>query len=110
MESKSFQHRNWLECWKLYWPGFDAWAIGTILLQILEIQISIPGFKESVTWKRKGELVKSVLKGLCRGHPAYRIDAAEALNLLTDGKHPLISAGSPGNKWVLGKQARRPHA
>ena len=110
MESQSFQRHDWLQCWKLYWPGFDAWSIGAILLHILEIQMSIPGFKEMPSWKAHGPLVKSILKGLCRGHPAYRIDAAEALSLLTGGAHPLISSGSPGNDWIQTKKARRPHA
>jgi hypothetical protein len=109
-ESQSFQSLDYEQCWKLYWPGFDAWDIGTVLLHVLEIQMSMPGFKETANWKAKGELVKTILRGICRGNPAYRLDVAEALHLLTGGSHPLISSGSNGANWIHAKQSRRPHA
>ena len=110
LDSQSFQQHDWVSCWKVYWPGFDAWSIGAVLLEILEIEMSFPAFVKSKSWIEKGPLVKNVLKGLCRAHPAFRIDAAEALSLLTDGKHPLISSGSAGSDWILDKQKTRPLA
>jgi len=107
-ESQSFQQHDWLRCWKTYWPGFDAWSIGAILLMILEIEMSIPEFVNSHEWKEKGPLIKNVLKGLCRAHPVYRLDAAEALSLLTNGNHPLISSGSSGSDWIREKVSHRP--
>lgn len=106
-DSQSFQRRDWLRCWKTYWPGFDAWSMGAVLLNVLEIEMSIPGFTESNTWKTKGELIKKVLRGLCRSNPVYRLDAAEALNLLTSGEHPLISSESAGSEWIRGKKQHR---
>jgi hypothetical protein len=108
LDSHSFQQHDWLSCWKVYWPGFDAWSIGAMLLGVLEIQMAIPAFVKSKSWTEKGELMKKVLKGLCRAHPAFRLDAVEALNLLTDGKHPLISSGSAGSEWISEKQKTRP--
>lgn len=109
-DSQSFQQKNWLSCWKVYWPGFDAWAIGAVLLEILEIQMTVPGFTHSETWKTRGEDVKKIIRGLCRGHPAYRIDAAEALSLWTNGAHPLIASESVGSDWVSQKiLMRNPH-
>jgi hypothetical protein len=108
LDSNSFQQHDWLSCWKVYWPGFDAWSIGAMLLGVLEVEMAIPAFVNSVAWKTKGELIKNVLKGLCRAHPAFRLDAVEALNLLTDGKHPLISSGSAGSEWIAEKQKTRP--
>ena len=121
--SQSFQQHDWLNCWKTYWPGFDAWGIGAMLLGILDIQLRFPEFKESVKWKTDGPLVKLILTNLCRAHPALRIDAAEALSALTKGKHPLIAfkpfaraldAGSDnsavsmnGYEWIQQKQAVR---
>jgi len=102
-DSQSFQAHDWLNCWKMYWPGFDAWSIGALFLMILEIQITMPGFKYA-----NNTLIKNVIKGLCRSHPAFRLDAAEALSLLTDGKHPLISSGSAGSAWISEKRKNRP--
>lgn len=107
-DSQSFQDHDWLNSWKVYWPGFDAWSIGAMLLSVLEIQINIPAFVNSNAWKTRGDSIKKVLIGLCRAHPAYRLDAAEALSLLTDGKNPLISSGSAGSEWILEKQKTRP--
>ena len=106
-DSKSFQQHDWLSCWKVYWPGFDAWSIGAVLLQVLEIQMSIPEFANSTLWNTKSSRMKEVLRGLTKANPIYRLDAAEALSLLTDGAHPLISSGSPGSDWVLEKKKRR---
>ena len=108
LDSHSFQQHDWLSCWKVYWPGFDAWSIGAMLLGVLEIQMAIPEFVKSKVWTEKSELIKKVLRGLCRAHPAFRLDAVEALNLLTDGKHPLISSGSAGSEWISEKQKTRP--
>jgi len=107
-KSQSFQQHDWLSCWKVYWPGFDAWAIGVLLLQVLEIQLSVIEFEKSQQWKEKGPLIKTLLKSLCRSDPISRIDAAEALSMLTNGSHSLISAGSVGSDWVKEKQNRRP--
>jgi len=112
-ESNSFQNHDWLSCWKVYWPGFDAWAIGAVLLQVLEIQSSLPIFLESSSWKEKGSKIKSILLSLCKAHPAQRIDCAEALSLLTDGAHPLISSESAdrrGAEWVSEKKKNRSQA
>ena len=106
-ESQSFQQRNWLQCWKLYWPGFDAWSIGAMLLQVLEIQLSKSSFAQGAIWKTRGGDIKHVMRGLCRGNPVKRLDAAEALSFWTNGAHPLIADGSPGSGWVEAKQKQR---
>jgi len=106
-ESQSFQQQDWLTCWKLYWPGFDAWAIGATLLDILNIQLSFPSFRNSQEWKSKSTVIKTILRGMCRGNPIYRMDAVEALHLFTDGSHSLISAGSVGEEWVNAKKEQR---
>ena len=99
-DSQSFQQHNWLSCWKLYWPGFDAWSMGAMLLQILEIEVSIPGFKLNPK-------IIPILVGLCKANPAERMDALEALSALTDGSHAFVRDGSDGAAWVLEKQRLR---
>ena len=108
--SQSFQQHDWLTCWKLYWPGFDAWSIGAMLLQILEIQLGQPAFVNDPRWNMRSDDIKRVLTGLCHGSPALRLDAAEALSLWTNRAHPLIADGLPGSDWVEAKQNARLHA
>jgi len=111
-KSKSFQQHDWLSCWKLYWPGFDAWAIGTVILEILELQMMMPGFTQTPIWVQRSADVKELLRGLCHANPVERLDAAEALSLWTRGAHPLIASASasglPGNDWVKAKREGRP--
>jgi hypothetical protein len=79
----------------------------------------------SPKWLEKGPLIKNILIGLCQPHPAYRLDAVEALNILTAGKHPLLTAIPilseseddassessvellSGREWIEEKKARR---
>lgn len=105
--SKSFQQHDWLNCWKVYWPGFDAWSIGAVLLQVLEIELSIPEFVNSNKWNTESSKIKKVLRGITHANPIERLDAAEALSILTNGAHPLISSGSAGSVWVEEKKKRR---
>jgi hypothetical protein len=109
-DSQAFQSGDWLMCWKLYWPGFDAWGIVAVLLEVLEIQMSARAFLHNEAFAAKEDLIKDVLRGMSRGHPAYRLDAVEALSLLTGGSssaHPLVSAGSAGAAWVQKKEELR---
>jgi serine/threonine protein kinase len=117
--SQSFQQHNWFSCWKTYWPGFDAWSIGALLLSVLDTQMHFKNFQTSTAWLEKGTLIKTILKGMCHPHPAYRYDAVEALSFLTKGAHPLISSADvfvgsestdeplSGREWIEEKKARR---
>lgn len=117
--SQSFQHHDWYSCWKTYWPGFDAWSIGALLLNVVEIQLRFASFNTSHEWIQKGPLIKIILKGMCHPHPAYRYDAVEALNFLSKGTHPLIisenvfvgseSTDEPlsGHDWIQEKNVHR---
>ena len=108
--SQSFQQKDWLTCWKLYWPGFDAWSIGAMILEVLEIQMTQVAFVKQKEWSSLGPAVLLILKGICRSHPAYRLDAVEALKLWCDASgrgHPLVAAGSPGESWVKQKVESR---
>ena len=118
LQSKSFQQHDWLSCWKLYWPGFDAWAIGTVILEVLELQMMSPGFTETPQWAKRSSDVKELLRSLCHANPAKRLDAAEALSMWTKGTHPLIASGIDavsglqgngiGSDWIQAKRNARP--
>ena len=74
--------------------------MGAMLLQIFEIQVSIPEFKVNPK-------IIPILKGLCEASPVKRMDALEALNALVDGSHAFVSAGSDGSAWISEKQRLR---
>jgi serine/threonine protein kinase len=112
--SDSSIHLNkheWYEIFKIYWPGFDSWSLGAVVLILLEIQLSFQSFITSSEWTERGELVKEVLRGMCNANPIQRLDAAEALHLFTKGSHPLFtsasSSSSAASLWISEKKKNR---
>lgn len=87
--SESIEKRDWVQFYKLYWTGFDAWSIGSLLLKILQYQISWAEFLQQPEWQSKETMVKLALKGLLNPNPHKRLDCLEALFLF-----------DPNNKWV----------
>ncbi len=86
--SISVQKKDYIEFYKLYWTGFDAWAIGCLLLTILKYQMTWPEFLQG-EWKTKQRLVMLALKGLLNPNPRKRLDCAEALFIF-----------DPANNWI----------
>lgn len=86
--SNSVKEQNWVDFFKLYWTGFDAWSIGALLLHILSYQISWVEFVAG-EWKEKEAMTKLTLKGLLHPNPRKRLDCVEALFLF-----------DPTNSWI----------
>jgi serine/threonine protein kinase len=75
--SQSLQTKNWLKFYQTYWPKFDAWAVGRILLDIYHVITSTRGYKPT----EKDVVYAEVLRGLCTPSPKKRLTAAKALQL-----------------------------
>jgi serine/threonine protein kinase len=87
--SQSIKQRDWVQFYKLYWTGFDAWSIGSLLLKILQYQISWTEFLQEPEWQKNQTTVKLALQGLLNPNPHKRLDCVEALFLM-----------DPSNKWI----------
>ena len=103
--SRAFQARDWVTLWKLYWPTVDAWAIGHNIMRILSRLVLSKQFTESEGWKRRGGIVKTVLRGLLRTSPVERLDCVEALAMY-DPTNDLIHTPT-GKAWLEAKQKQR---
>lgn len=79
--SKAFQQKDLVTFWNLYYPGFDSWAIGIILLDYLKKHMFSYEFVESSEWKLKRVLIVDVLSRMCTTNPKERIDCMEALSM-----------------------------
>lgn len=77
-----------VDFYKLYWTGFDSWAIGALLLTVLKYQISWAEFLQG-EWQQRKTMTLLVIKGLLHPSPRYRLDCIEALFLL-----------DPSNEWI----------
>ena len=86
--SEAAKQGDWTKIYELYWPGFDAWSVGAILLTVLKTQLTWPQFTEGV-WKQKKIAVMQALRGLLHASPRDRMDCMEALVVF-----------DPGNLWI----------
>lgn len=86
--SEAAQQKDFVKLWRTYWPGYDAWSIGCILLDTLKYLLLIPQFVDG-EYKTKQTSVLATLRGLLDPNPRTRLDCIEALALY-----------DPGNAWI----------
>jgi hypothetical protein len=86
--SNAALHNDWTHVFKLYWPGFDTWALASILLQVLRMQLSWRKFT-TADWRQREGPTLDALRGMLQPNPMKRLDCIEALALF-----------DPGNAWV----------
>lgn len=80
--------REYVKLWKTYWPGFDSWSIGCILLETLKALLLLPEFTKGEYATKKAAIL-SALQGLLDPNPRTRLDCMEALAVY-----------DPGNPWI----------
>lgn len=102
--SQAFQEKDIVKLWKLYYPGFDSWAIGVVLLDSLNILMFSYEFIESSEWKIKKTIVVDILKKMLHTNPKERIDCVEALVML-DPVNEIYS--KYGVQWVENRMKQR---
>jgi serine/threonine protein kinase len=95
--------KDWLGFFRLYWPAFDAWAIGVIVNYIYLKGQSIKNVTSD--WRRLSGEIKELLKGLLRMDPRARLDCVEALHVFNPSS-PVVSSAS-GKAWLQQRQAVR---
>jgi serine/threonine protein kinase len=84
-KSKAIQQKNGISLIKTYWPQYDAWSIGCILVQLLRSLTMYREFQQNPTYANNKELLEKVLKGLTEANPMKRMDTIEALSVLMGG-------------------------
>ncbi len=101
--SSAARKRDFVKLWKIYWPGFDAWAIGCILMETLKSLILLPEFVKGPFQQRK-TAVLATLRGLLDPNPKDRLDSMEALALFDPG-NPWIHRF--GQEWLAARKRQR---
>jgi len=102
--SQAYHDRDLVKLWKLYYPGFDSWAIGVILLEFINKLIFSYEFIESSEWKLKKGIVMNILKLVLHANPKERIDCVEALSMLDPVNEIYMKYGT---EWVESRQKQR---
>jgi hypothetical protein len=95
--------KDWLGFFRLYWPAFDAWGMGYIIIFIyskaLYVKNDIPD------WRELSGQIKEILRGLLRMDPRRRLDCVEALHLFSPSSYVVSSAS--GKAWLEQRRAVR---
>ena len=102
--SASFQKQDWVSFWRTYWTGFDAFALGAVLLNVLKVQITLPQFTADPRWIEKGDRIMEILIKMITPDPSERYDCVEAL-FLWDAKNALLR--NNGAAWLETRKAQR---
>lgn len=101
--SEYARKNNFVELWRTYWPGFDAWSIGSILLETLSALLLLPEFTKG-EYKEKKTSVLAALQGLLHPNPRERLDTIEALAVFEPG-NPWLNRF--GKKWLEARKRQR---
>jgi serine/threonine protein kinase len=102
-KSKTFKKQDWLAFWKVYWPGFDSFSLGALLLNVLKIQLTFNSFVESADWKEKEAIITFILTKMTNPDPSERYDCVEALALYDPANVVLKNSRS----WLEARMKQR---
>ncbi len=103
-QSRAVRERDAVKFYKLYWPAFDAFLIGTTLLSVLNRLIFLPSFAQSRQWLFKREKVFTILRGLLQASPRKRIDSIQALHIW-DPKNAWFD--TYGTTWISSRESQQ---
>jgi serine/threonine protein kinase len=105
--SKSIQEQDWPTFFQYYWPGFDAWSIGVVILKMYVYMGQVPKYTQDPSWRGLSAKIKGILRNLLRMNPIERIDCVEALYMFHPESRILESATA--KTWLQEKEKlRRP--
>lgn len=102
-KSSSFEKKDWVKFFQIYWPGLDSFALAAVLLHVLKTQLTWPSFIESAEWKEKEDIVYDVLKKMLSVDPSERYDCVEALALF-DPANALLKSSEA---WLAARKIQR---
>lgn len=95
--------RDYVNLWKIYWPGFDSWAMGCILMETFKSLVLLPDFTKGPFVHKRVALL-ATLRGLLDPNPRDRLDCIEALALFDPGNPWLARFGQ---KWLQSRKQQR---
>ena len=93
--SKSMKEQDLPTFFKYYWPSFDAWSIGYVILVIFRYYIQTTHVSDDA---KLYMTTKEILRGLLSMSPRTRIDCIEAL-VKFNPESPVITSIA-GKKWL----------
>ena len=108
--SRAMQTGNYVKWFKGYWRTIDSWAIGSILVYILEKQLMWPSFQKESSYKTYSDKFLKVLRGMCDMDPRRRLDCVQALAALEPKDFIIGKLAGEWLKKVGGGESEDHHA
>lgn len=103
--SKAVKEKNPLAFFRMYWPAFDAWGAGIIILHLYTKALYMKDLQKQSDWHVISSRLKEILRGLLRMDPRKRLDCVEALAIFSP---PSSVVSSPSGKaWLQQKDLMR---
>jgi serine/threonine protein kinase len=99
--SRAARDGDWVALWKAYWPMFDSWAIGTLLLTVVRRILMTGGSIPS----ERATVLQDVVRGMVQMNPRERIDCVEALSMLDPMSDVL--QGKNAMRWLEKRRQER---
>jgi len=103
--SQVAQKNDWVGFFRMYWPAFDAWGAGVILIHIYMHALNVKELQHSNDWPLLSSQLKEILRGLLRMDPRKRMDCVEALAVISP-ESAVVSSLS-GRAWLEQKETSR---
>jgi len=103
--SQSAKKKDWVAFFKFYWPAFDAWAVGGIILNLFITFASNGIYTEKADWLATQADIMEILRGLLQMSPTRRLDCVEALAIYDPKNHVVLSVS--GRAWLKQKSEIR---
>ena len=104
-DSGAARNENWVQMFKFYWPTFDAWNIGGVLLHLFEYCQMKKEIAESEEFRAAAQRFKEVLRGLLRLNPKRRLDCVEALSMWNSENE--IVQGDRAQAWLEARATQK---
>ena len=103
--SQAVKNKDWLAFFRMYWPTFDAWGAGSIILKLYLFVLNIKELQKQPDWPSVSLRLKEILRGLLQMDPRNRIDCVEALAIFSP-ESSVVSSPS-GRAWLQKKEEMR---
>jgi serine/threonine protein kinase len=100
--SKSMKEQDLVAFFKFYWPAFDAWSVGYVILILFRRYVQLTNVHDDPTTFMS---IKEILRGLLCMNPRTRIDCVEALAKIDPTSAILTSPA--GQKWIYEREQSR---
>lgn len=93
--SNSVSSGDMIEWFKLYWRVLDSWAIGALILEIINKMSIWPSFSQQ--YKENEHIIIPLLRKLCAINPVKRFDCVQAVHYLNPSNRIIRLYGQ---KWI----------